>query len=212
MIAKPARVKDRPKSDVLDPVANSPATQTETNSHLSERKSKTAQTDLPQHLEIFANCVARGVKTADAAERCGRSRTSASFLRRQPLVNERIQELRHEIAQQAKEQTVKEGVEQIVHVDIEEGEIIMILAGLARSQTVPPGTRVAACRELADIFHLKTTNPREVADLTGWTTEELKCFALTGKYPTRFQAIIEKPASVSKTTADLSSEKHKLPN
>src|ERR1700676_227803 len=50
--------------------------------------------NLDPHLEVFAKAVAEGFSHVEAAEICGRKPGSASFLYRQPGVQERIAELR----------------------------------------------------------------------------------------------------------------------
>jgi hypothetical protein len=81
--------------------------------------------NLDPHLEVFAKAVAEGFSHVEAAEICGRKPGSASFLYRQPGVQERIAELRS-LAKYATEKAVTENAIRVIRpIDTDRNEIIM---------------------------------------------------------------------------------------
>jgi hypothetical protein len=67
-------------------------------------------------------------------------------------------------------------------VDIGRNEIIMLNADIARKGD-SDSARVAALRELKDIFGLSAKNDRDTDMFAGWSEEELREFADTGFVP-----------------------------
>jgi hypothetical protein len=149
----------------------------------------TPVTTLPKHLELFAQAIADGCNVREAAKRSGRKEGSGGYLNSRADVTQRVDELKKIKAQTANEHVAKKTAAELEAVDLDGGEIINGLASIARSDA-PPGARVAAWRELAEIFHLKTKSPQEIRDFTGWTFEEKERYARYDEIPERFRAIV----------------------
>lgn len=166
----------------------------------------TTRTSLPAHLEKFAKTVAEGFSHVEAAELCGRARGSASYLYKQPGVQDRIAEI-EAITKKATDEAVTERVIRVIRkITIDRNDIIMGLVDCTNApRTIPAailGVRVKAWSVLADIFLLRAKTLQDLANLHGWTTDELDAFAADRTIPERFRSIL----SVSQIESALGQE------
>lgn len=147
----------------------------------------TTRPNLPAHLEVFAKAVAEGSSHVQAAEMCGRAPGSASFLYAQPGVKDRIAELRA-LAKNATEKAVTENAIRMRRVvDIDRNEVVMLLADIARNQSLPAAARVRALNVLSRIFMLLVRDLKDLKEFGGWFSDEMEEYAETGETPARLR-------------------------
>lgn len=161
------------------------------NAQIDQPDHATTRPNLAPHLEVFAKAVAEGHSHVEAAEMCGRARGSASDLYTRPGVQERIAELRT-IVRNANDKAISENATMGLRaITINQNDIIMGLADIARDLLVNARVRVSAYQCLADIFMLRAKNIRDIGEFYGWTADELLTFATTGVEPPRFQHLFK---------------------
>lgn len=144
-------------------------------------------TALPKHLEDFAQLMHRGKHTQrEAAVEVGRAPSSGKYLFHLPAVQQRIAEITKGYGNEMYAKRVGE----LREVNIDQNDIIMGLADIARDEGAAKGARVSAYLGLADIFMLRAKNVRDVKDFYGWTATELREFAINGTIPPRLQLLV----------------------
>lgn len=142
---------------------------------------------LPKHLEDFAQHIHAGSTQRAAAEKIGRSPSSGKYLASLPAVRKRIAEIKEEYGKALISKRVDRTIREI---DIDQNDIIMGLADIARDVKATNGARVSAYLGLADIYMLRAKNVRDVRDFYGWNATELREYAVNGTIPARFQLLV----------------------
>jgi len=145
---------------------------------------------LPKHLELFAQAIADGCTVRQAAKQSGRKENSGGYLNSRADVVRRVAEIRAAMAKAAEVDAVTKRVAIRRAIEIDENDIIMGLADIARYGK-SESARVSAWNHLSEIFLLKAKNLRDINNFYGWTAEELKNYALTGTVPERLKSWLD---------------------
>jgi len=85
-------------------------------------------------------------------------------------------------------------------------DIIMELDDIARTSK-SEGARVRALNSLAEIYRLKAKSTKDIRKFYGWTTDELKDYAVNCVIPERFRSLLG-PSGLHEETATLRGDKH----
>jgi hypothetical protein len=155
---------------------------------------------LPKHLEMFAQAIADGCNVREAAQLCGRKQGSGGYLNSRADVTQRVAEIRAAMAKASENHAATKMVRQLRSIEIDRNDIVMGLADIARYGR-SESARVSAWNSLAEIFLLKAKNLRDLKDFDGWTTDELKDYALNGVVPERLRRFLGNSMSPARSTS-----------
>lgn len=142
---------------------------------------------LPGHYEQFCQLMAGGkIGVREAGEKIGLTASSGKRLSVRADIRQRIEEIKKQYGGDLTRNRVQKTLREI---DIDQNDIIMGLADIARDVFASKAARVSAYLGLADIYMLRAKNIREVKDFYGWTATELREYAIAGTVPARFQLL-----------------------
>jgi uncharacterized protein (UPF0147 family) len=128
---------------------------------------------------------------------------------------ERIEKLEQNLSDKTRAQqvalavtpAVPAGERPIRPITIDSNDVIMGFADIAQDARQPGGARVAAWNIIAEIFLLKAKSIKDIRNFHGWTTDELKDYAVDGIIPERFRLLLG-PSGLLEETATLRGDKH----
>jgi len=148
--------------------------------HPDKRKRKRKTPPLKPHLEKFCRAVADGYSNVEAAERAGRSRGSASYMWRQPGVQECVRELRQILSEEGQSRSNQKNQRSARVETIGEEEVIQHLAEIIRDKKERTSDRIRA------IDIAMKSKPWRQLEAYGWSAAEIEKLHRTGALPDHF--------------------------